>query len=100
MFPFFSTCIYADHVRRKEDASVADNLTKGSKAQILELARDLKIGEQIIASITPSIYGQWHVKLELAMSLFDAVPKIICDNYRIRGDINILLLGDIMPAKS
>merc|ERR1740136_408195 len=99
-FPVFSTFIHANHVRRKEDASAAANLTEGDKAQILELARDPKIGERIIASIAPSIYGHRHVKMALAMSLFGAVPKNICDKHRIRGDINVLLLGDPGTAKS
>lgn len=84
-FPVFSTFIHANHVRRKEDASASANLTEGDKAQILELARDPKIGERIVASIAPSIR---------------AVPKNICDKHRIRGDINVLLLSDPGAAKS
>ena len=99
-FPVFNTFIGANHIRRKEDASASANLTEADKAQILELARDPKIGERIVESIAPSIYGHRHVKMALAMSLFGAVPKNISDKHRIRGDINILLLGDPGTAKS
>ncbi len=93
-FPVFSTFIGANHIRRKEDVSASANLTESDKAQILELSRDPKIGERIVESIAPSIYGHRHVKMALAMSLFGAVPKNISDKHRIRGDINVLLLGE------
>mmetsp|Transcript_20268 Transcript_20268/g.30745 ORF Transcript_20268/g.30745 Transcript_20268/m.30745 type:complete len:1005 (+) Transcript_20268:228-3242(+) len=99
-FPVFSTFIYANHVRRKEDASAAANLTEADKAEILELARDPRIGDRIVMSIAPSIYGHKHVKKALTMALFGAVPKNISDKHRIRGDINILMLGDPGTAKS
>lgn len=99
-FPVFSTFIFANHVRRKEDASSASNLTEADKAEILKLARDPTIGKRIVASIAPSIHGHEHVKMALAMSLFGAVPKNISDKHRIRGDINVLLLGDPGTAKS
>ena len=99
-FPVFSTYISANHIRRKEDASAAANLTPADKAQILELSRDPAIGDRILESIAPSIHGHNSVKMALAMSLFGAVPKNIADKHRIRGDINVLLLGDPGTAKS
>jgi len=99
-FPVFSTFIIANHILRSEDASAAANLTEADKADILELAQDPKIGELIVESIAPSIFGHKHVKMAIAMSLFGAVPKNIDDKHRIRGDINVLLLGDPGTAKS
>uniref|UniRef100_A0A7S2EDJ0 DNA replication licensing factor MCM2 n=1 Tax=Ditylum brightwellii TaxID=49249 RepID=A0A7S2EDJ0_9STRA len=99
-FPVFATFISSNHVRKKEDASSAANLTEADRAQILELARDPKIGDRIVRSIAPSIYGHKEVKMALAMSLFGAVPKNVDDKHRIRGDVNVLLLGDPGTAKS
>jgi len=99
-FPVFQTHILANHVRRKEDASAASNLTEQDVAEIMELARDPNVGERIVNSIAPSIYGHKHVKMALAMSLFGGVPKNIDDKHRVRGDINCLLLGDPGTAKS
>ena len=99
-FPVFQTHIVANHVRRKEDASAAANLTEQDLAEIMELARDPRIGERIVESIAPSIYGHKHVKMALAMSLFGGVPKNVDDKHRIRGDVNCLLLGDPGTAKS
>lgn len=99
-FPVFNTFITANHVQKKEDASSSSNLTETDVAKILELARDPKIGDRIVQSIAPSIFGHDNCKMALAMSLFGGVPKNINDKHRIRGDCNVLLLGDPGTAKS
>ncbi|KAL7471084.1 hypothetical protein ACHAXS_011369, partial [Conticribra weissflogii] len=99
-FPVFQTFISANHVRKKEDASSASNLSESDRKQILELARDPNIGKRIVQSIAPSIYGHENVKMALAMALFGAVPKNVDDKHRIRGDVNVLILGDPGTAKS
>jgi DNA replication licensing factor MCM2 len=99
-FPVFSTFITANHIQKREDASSAANLSEADVARIIELGRDPKIGERIVQSIAPSIYGHDFCKMALAMSLFGGVPKNIDDKHRIRGDVNVLLLGDPGTAKS
>jgi DNA replication licensing factor MCM2 len=99
-FPVFSTYISANHISKREDASSASNLSELDIRQILELSRDPKIGERIVRSIAPSIFGHEFSKMALAMSLFGGVPKNVNDKHRIRGDVNVLLLGDPGTAKS
>ena len=55
-----------------------------------------QIAERIIRSIAPSIYGHRHVKTGVALSLFGGVHKDggTTGMHRVRGDINILLLGE------
>jgi DNA replication licensing factor MCM2 len=99
-FPVFSTFLTANHVRKREDASSASNLSEADVRQILELSKDPRIGERLVQSIAPSIFGHDNCKMALAMSLFGGVPKNINDKHRIRGDVNVLLLGDPGTAKS
>ena len=99
-FPVFQTYVLANHIRKREDASSASNLSEADRKLILGLASDPNIGKRIVASIAPSIYGLEHVKMALAMALFGAVPKNIDDKHRIRGDVNVLILGDPGTAKS
>jgi DNA replication licensing factor MCM2 len=54
----------------------------------------------IINSVAPSIYGHHSVKTALALAMFGGVAKDVGDKHRIRGDINVLLLGDPGTAKS
>ncbi|KAL7581188.1 hypothetical protein ACA910_005976 [Epithemia clementina (nom. ined.)] len=99
-FPVFGTLIVANHVAKRHSAESADNLSPEDIAHIQELSRDPRIGERIVQSIAPSIYGQDNCKMALAMSLFGGVPKNMNDKHRIRGDVNVLLLGDPGTAKS
>ncbi|KAL3908646.1 MAG: hypothetical protein SGARI_002968, partial [Bacillariaceae sp.] len=99
-FPVFSTNLLANHISKREDASSASNMTEGDIRKILELSRDPKIGDRIVQSMAPSIFGHDNCKMALAMSLFGGVPKNINDKHRIRGDVNVLLLGDPGTAKS
>ncbi|KAG5353782.1 hypothetical protein C0989_002565 [Termitomyces sp. Mn162] len=99
-FPVFSTIIEANHVNKKEDLFAAFRLTEEDKKEIRSLARDERIRKRIIKSIAPSIYGHEDIKTAIALSLFGGVPKDINHKHRIRGDINVLLLGDPGTAKS
>jgi len=66
---------------------------------ILELARDPWVFQKILASIAPSIYGYDHIKEAILYLLFGGVLKERPD-MRIRGDINVLMVGDPGTAKS
>ncbi|KAH9945695.1 MCM-domain-containing protein [Amylocystis lapponica] len=99
-FPVFSTIIEANHVNKKEDQFAAFRLTEEDEKEIRALARDDRIRKRIVKSIAPSIYGHEDIKTALALSLFGGVPKDINRKHRIRGDINVLLLGDPGTAKS
>jgi DNA replication licensing factor MCM2 len=84
---------------KKEDVYATFRLTEDDEKQIRELAQDPNIGKRIIRSIAPSIYGNSQVKTAVALCLFGGVQKTI-DKHRMRGDINLLMLGDPGLAKS
>ncbi|KZT67194.1 MCM-domain-containing protein [Daedalea quercina L-15889] len=99
-FPVFSTVLEANHINKKEDQFAAFRLTEEDEKEIRTLAKDDRIRKRIVKSIAPSIYGHEDIKTALALSLFGGVPKDINRKHRIRGDINVLLLGDPGTAKS
>ncbi|KAF9529400.1 MCM2/3/5 family-domain-containing protein [Crepidotus variabilis] len=99
-FPVFSTVVEANHVNKKEDLFAAFRLTEEDEREMRNLAKDDRIRKRIIKSIAPSIYGHEDIKAALALSLFGGVGKDINHKHRIRGDINVLLLGDPGTAKS
>ncbi|TMW61791.1 hypothetical protein Poli38472_010854 [Pythium oligandrum] len=98
-FPVFRTVIEANHVERRADVLGSKILTAEDKKTILKLAKNPNIGQILINSIAPSIYGHQQVKTALALCLFGGKPKFI-KNSRVRGDINVLLVGDPGTAKS
>ncbi len=67
--------------------------------KILELAKDPWVHRKILRSIAPSIYGYEHIKESIMYLLFGGVPKHLTD-ISIRGDMNVLLIGDPGTAKS
>jgi DNA replication licensing factor MCM2 len=99
-FPVFATVLEANHIAKRDDAYAAFHLTSEDEAAIKALASDPNIGKRIRKSIAPSIYGHEDIKTAIALSLFGGVPKDVGGKHRIRGDINILLLGDPGTAKS
>lgn len=87
-------------MNKKEDLFAAFRLTEEDERAMRSLARDERIRKRIIKSIAPSIYGHEDIKTAIALSLFGGVSKDINHKLRIRGDINVLLLGDPGTAKS
>jgi len=99
-FPVFATVIMANHILRKDGNNATKNLTDDDIKAIMALSKDERIGERIIASIAPSIYGHEDIKRGLALALFGGQPKDKSDKHRVRGDLNVLMCGDPGTAKS
>jgi DNA replication licensing factor MCM2 len=99
-FPVFATILEANYVVKSHDELAGFKITEEDEAKIKQLARDPKIVEKIVNSIAPSIYGHTDIKTAVALSLFGGVNKEAPGKLSIRGDINVLLLGDPGTAKS
>ncbi|GAA5795697.1 MCM2/3/5 family-domain-containing protein [Helicostylum pulchrum] len=99
-FPVFATIIEANFINKKENMFAAYRLTEDDTKQILAMGKDKRIGKKIMKSIAPSIYGHDDIKRAIALAMFSGVPKNIQGKHIIRGDINILMLGDPGTAKS
>ncbi|KAK7388014.1 hypothetical protein VNO78_22814 [Psophocarpus tetragonolobus] len=99
-FPVFATVVEANYVTKKQDLFSAYKLTQEDIEEIENLAKDPRIGERIIKSIAPSIYGHDDIKTAIALAMFGGQEKNVEGKHRLRGDINVLLLGDPGTAKS
>jgi DNA replication licensing factor MCM2 len=99
-FPVFATILEANHVVKSHDQLSGFRLTEEDEREIRALSKDAQIVNKIIGSIAPSIYGHTDIKTAVALSLFGGVSKEAQGKHSIRGDINVLLLGDPGTAKS
>ncbi|KAG8676741.1 MCM DNA helicase complex subunit [Fusarium poae] len=99
-FPVFATILEANNVVKSHDQLAGFRMTEDDEQQIRKLARDPNIVDRIINSIAPSIYGHTDIKTAVALSLFGGVAKVTKGAHHLRGDINVLLLGDPGTAKS
>ncbi|KAJ3513554.1 hypothetical protein NLJ89_g2886 [Agrocybe chaxingu] len=74
--------------------------TPQQEEEFAEMARSENFYERFAKSVAPSIYGSLDIKKAIACLLFGGSKKVLPDGMRLRGDINVLLLGDPGTAKS
>ena len=74
-------------------------ITEEDIEEIREVASDPWVFRRMLQSIAPSLYGLDTIKEAVMYLLFSGVSKELPD-VRIRGDINVLLVGDPGTGKS
>lgn len=84
------------HKRKYESLGLTDEV----KEKIDKLRSQENFYEILASSIAPEIFGHLDIKKALLLLLVGGVTKEMEDGMRIRGDINILLMGDPGVAKS
>ena len=55
---------------------------------------------KLAESIAPNVHGHLDVKKGLLLQLFGGIGKRTADGIKLRGDINICIVGDPATAKS
>ncbi|XP_078413628.1 zygotic DNA replication licensing factor mcm3-like [Cetorhinus maximus] len=75
----------------------ADDVAKIKK---FSKSRSKDIFEQLARSLAPSIHGHEYIKKAILCLLLGGSEKVLENGSRIRGDINVLLIGDPSVAKS
>ncbi|KAK2958685.1 putative DNA replication licensing factor MCM2 [Blattamonas nauphoetae] len=101
-FPVFSTRIEANRVALKQSEQTGAGsqlLTDEEEAAITELSKKPDIAERIFASVAPSVYGNEELKRAVCLAMVGGTPGDRAE-HRIRGDINVLIVGDPATAKS
>lgn len=94
------TYLEAHFVRQHKKAYDDIILAQPTLRRMDELERSGQLYEYLSRSIAPEIFGHADVKKALLLQLIGGVPKEMGDGMRIRGDINVCLMGDPGVAKS
>ena len=81
-------------------ASTSSSFTEAEEQEFLELSRRPDLYTLFASCIAPSIYGNADIKKAITCLLLGGSKKILPDGMRLRGDLNVLLLGDPGTAKS
>lgn len=78
------------------------HFTLQDEEEMQQLARDPDIYKRLARSIAPQISGEYteDIKKAIACLLIGGSRKALPDSVRLRGDINVLLMGDPSTAKS
>lgn len=74
--------------------------SEGEEREMASFARQPDLYNKFSQSIAPSIFGCDDMKKAVSCLLFGGSRKRLPDRIRLRGDINVLLLGDPGVAKS
>jgi len=98
-FPVFTTIIEANYISKANDFLSSETINEEDEKQIKQLAKRPDVEEIMINAIAPSIYGHEFIKRAIVFSLFGGMEKKK-GRHRIRGDINVLILGDPGVGKS
>jgi len=90
--------------KKSYDESLLDSLSEEESAKLDADIMAVATGEDPIgllsASIAPEIFGHEDIKRSLLLQLVGGCTRKLPDGMRIRGDINICLMGDPGVAKS
>ncbi|MDV3277753.1 MAG: minichromosome maintenance protein MCM [Nitrososphaerales archaeon] len=90
-------CNYVE-VRGKEQDQV--QVTKDDEAVIRSIADSADAYEKLVASMAPTILGHDAEKEAILLLLVGGTSTVLPDGTKLRGDVNILLVGDPGTAKS
>lgn len=78
------------------------NMTDDEKTEVLLMKDSNEPGVYIklAKSIIPTVFGHEEIKRGILLMLFGGVPKNPGDGAKLRGDINVCIVGDPSTAKS
>ncbi|XP_043855599.1 DNA replication licensing factor MCM3 isoform X1 [Dromiciops gliroides] len=97
----FRTILIACHVKMmSKEVQPMFSAEDVAKIKKFSKSRSKDIFDQLSRSLAPSIHGHEYIKKAILCMLLGGVEKVLENGSRIRGDINVLLIGDPSVAKS
>lgn len=100
----FRTLILANNVvllSSKSGGGIAQStITDIDVRNINKLSKEKGVFQLLSQSLAPSIYGHDHIKQAILLMLLGGMEKNLDNGTHLRGDINILMVGDPSTAKS
>nr|WCZ58669.1 DNA replication licensing factor MCM3 [Seculamonas ecuadoriensis] len=96
----FRTVLLGTSVAPLRKQSIAPKFTEGDLENIRRMGEKKGVFDVLSQSVAPSIFGHDIIKKALLLLLLGGVEKNLSTGTHIRGDINMLLVGDPSTAKS
>jgi len=91
------------NIRTEDDQMPEDVLAQFSAEQreeLEEMRRDRSLYDRLAASLAPNVFGHNDVKRAVLLMLLGGVQKRTKEGIKLRGDINVAIVGDPSCAKS
>lgn len=100
----FKTVLLANNIVLLHSKSggglVTATITDTDIRNINKISKKPKLFELLSQSLAPSIFGHDHIKKAILLMLLGGMEKNLENGTHLRGDINILMVGDPSTAKS
>ncbi|KAL1585450.1 hypothetical protein WHR41_05695 [Cladosporium halotolerans] len=100
----FKTLILANNIillSSKSGGGIAQaTITDTDIRNINKISKNRKVFDLLSQSLAPSIYGHDYIKKAILLMLLGGMEKNLDNGTHLRGDINILMVGDPSTAKS
>ena len=100
----FRTLILANNMimlSSKAGGGIAQStITDTDIRNINKISKKKNVFDLLSQSLAPSIYGHDHIKKAILLMLLGGMEKNLDNGTHLRGDINILMVGDPSTAKS
>ena len=96
----FKTVVLGNHVKVLGRDVKSLDLGDVDTRNILAMGKRGDVLDVLARSVAPSIYGHEYIKRALCLQLLGGMEKNLANGTHIRGDINILMVGDPSTAKS
>lgn len=84
----------------EEDSDKTKQFTLAEQHEVIRMKDQDDLYRKLATSISPSVYGHEDVKKGILLQLFGGVHKNTMEGIKLRGDINICIVGDPSTAKS
>ncbi|KAG5193120.1 maternal DNA replication licensing factor mcm6-like protein [Tribonema minus] len=81
-------------------AGLAADLSEEERQEIHDMGRTPDLYKKLCASIAPAVFSHMEVKRGVLLMLFGGVHKSTPEGIKLRGDINVCIVGDPSTAKS
>ncbi|KAJ3227821.1 MCM DNA helicase complex subunit [Clydaea vesicula] len=96
----FKTLILANHIKQLGKSINRFVVSEKDVVEIKKLSKKKNIFELLSSSLAPSIFGHEYIKKAVLLQMLGGMEKNLDNGTHIRGDINILMVGDPSTAKS
>ncbi len=77
-----------------------EEISQDEEKIIKSLGKNSDIYDRLVASFAPHIHGHDIIKESILLLIVGSTQKLLADGAKIRGDINVFLVGDPGTAKS
>lgn len=96
----FRTVIIANSIRRLSKEASNIQFTSSDLKNLRKLSQKENVLDMLANSFAPSIYGHHYIKKAIILQMLGGVEKNLDNGTHLRGDINLLMVGDPGVAKS